>query len=74
MEPTIFHDPFGEPGIHCPQCGAELRHRYGLAGGGMGAYTYCTNDACDYFVKQREDIYQDGDGRDSVNIPGDFEE
>lgn len=24
---------------------------YGLAGGGIGPYIYCTNVKCDYFVK-----------------------
>ena len=25
-----------------------------LAGGGIGVYTYCTNDACDYFDKTQD--------------------
>jgi hypothetical protein len=38
----------------CPKCGADLAHGYGLAGGGMGPYTYCENDSCDYFVKAQD--------------------
>lgn len=35
----------------CPKCGAELEMGYGLAGGGMGPYVFCSNEDCDYFVK-----------------------
>jgi len=27
---------------HCPTCGGELEQGFGLAGGGFGVYTYCT--------------------------------
>ena len=40
-----FYDDLSE---RCPQCGGNLQHGYGLAGGGIGAYRYCSNDACDY--------------------------
>jgi len=39
-------------GDTCPACGNKtLHHGYGLAGGGMGAYTYCTTDGCGEFDK-----------------------
>jgi hypothetical protein len=30
----------GEP--KCPDCGGDIDMGYGLAGGGIGAYEYCT--------------------------------
>lgn len=38
----------------CPKCGGELYHGYGLAGGGIGAYTTCLNDKCDHFEKTQD--------------------
>jgi hypothetical protein len=39
----------------CPKCGQEtLGLGYGLAGGGMGAYTYCVNDDCAFFDKTQD--------------------
>ena len=36
----------------CPHCGTELEAGYGLAGGGMGVYTFCPNETCGkYFDK-----------------------
>ena len=36
----------------CPKCGNEtLEMGYGLAGGGIGVYSYCNTDGCDYFDK-----------------------
>lgn len=35
----------------CPKCGSNTEMGYGLAGGGVGPYVYCTNEACDYFEK-----------------------
>ena len=36
----------------CPKCGNEsIESGYGLAGGGIGVYHYCTTDGCDYFDK-----------------------
>lgn len=36
----------------CPKCGnGELQSGYGLMGGGIGAYTYCGNDDCEWFYK-----------------------
>lgn len=36
----------------CPKCGNEsVEFGYGLAGGGIGVYSYCTTDGCDYFDK-----------------------
>lgn len=34
------------------ECGAETEMGYGLAGGGIGPYVYCTQ--CDYFVKSQD--------------------
>lgn len=39
------------PGQKCPKCGAETEMGYGLAGGGIGVYEYCTNSKCDHFDK-----------------------
>ena len=39
----------------CPKCGNEtLGFGYGLAGGGIGSYTYCTTESCDYFDKTQD--------------------
>ena len=35
----------------CPKCNSELEMGYGLAGGGIGPYVYCSNEQCDYFEK-----------------------
>jgi hypothetical protein len=35
----------------CPKCGAQLEQGYGLAGGGIGPYEYCSSEQCDYFLK-----------------------
>src|SRR5882672_2540213 len=35
----------------CPKCGAELEMGYGLAGGGMGPYMYCSNERCNFLQK-----------------------
>lgn len=36
----------------CPKCKNEtLEFGYGLAGGGIGVYTFCTTEGCDYFDK-----------------------
>lgn len=39
----------------CPKCSAELCEGYGLAGGGIGTYFYCRNDACDFFDKTQDE-------------------
>lgn len=36
----------------CQLCGNKLGSGYGLAGGGMGSYTFCT--ACNFFEKQQD--------------------
>lgn len=38
----------------CPTCGGELYSGYGLAGGGIGVYTSCLNDDCDYLDKTQD--------------------
>jgi hypothetical protein len=43
-----------EAGSRCPKCRDAIEDGYGLAGGGFGAYQYCLNEACDWFVKDRE--------------------
>ena len=43
----------GEPEA-CPKCGEPLICGYGLMGGGMGPYTLCENDECDYFHKTQD--------------------
>ena len=36
----------------CPKCGKfSVENGYGLAGGGIGPYFYCTEEGCDYFEK-----------------------
>jgi hypothetical protein len=37
----------------CPDCGGELYHGFGLAGGGYGAYETCE---CGYFFKIPEEV------------------
>ena len=32
--------PGGCPDV-CPDCGTEAEHGFGMAGGGMGVYTFC---------------------------------
>jgi hypothetical protein len=53
VELRMCHDlPSGE---ECPACGNHtLYHGYGLAGGGMGPYTYCTTDGCGEFDKMQD--------------------
>jgi hypothetical protein len=38
----------------CPKCGSEVEQGYGLAFGGIGAYSYCTNEECDWFDKVQD--------------------
>ncbi len=39
----------------CPKCGNEtLGFGYGLAGGGIGPYSYCEAEGCDYFDKSQD--------------------
>lgn len=36
----------------CPVCGAPTESGYGFAfGGGLGTYTFCTDETCDWYVK-----------------------
>ena len=37
----------------CPKCNSPLESGYGLAGGGIGPYFYCSSDGCDYFEKHQ---------------------
>lgn len=39
----------------CPRCGTHVTHGYGLMGGGIGAYVFCCDDSCDYFVKTQDE-------------------
>lgn len=47
VETKIVYNP-------CPKCGSELEMGFGLAGGGYGAYEYCTNEKCNQFTKWQE--------------------
>ena len=39
----------------CPKkCGGGIEYGYGLAGGGMGVYQYCSNEECDYWHKTQD--------------------
>jgi hypothetical protein len=35
----------------CPKCGSKTEMGYGLAGGGIGPYVFCTREGCDHFEK-----------------------
>jgi hypothetical protein len=50
---TDFDLPVVDPGPAdpCPKCGGELHFGYGLAGGGIGTYTSCLEEGCDFFEK-----------------------
>jgi len=39
----------------CPECGAPAESGYGLMGGGVGVYAFCTDDACDWFWKCQDE-------------------
>lgn len=41
------------PAEKCPTCGAKTICGYGLAGGGMGAYTVCSE--CDWMGKEQDE-------------------
>lgn len=39
----------------CPECGGRtLQHGYGLMGGGMGAYVFCTRKGCRFLHVDKE--------------------
>ncbi len=42
-----------QEGDTCPKCGGELDMGYGMAGGGMGVYEYCTE--CGAIASKTED-------------------
>ncbi len=47
----------GEPPTEdnrCPKCGGEVQDGYGLAFGGMGVYSFCIGDNCDWFWKLQD--------------------
>lgn len=48
-EPAAWH----VPGV-CPRCGSETMIGYGFAGGGIGGYECCSDDACDWMVKSQD--------------------
>lgn len=39
----------------CPKCGATTISGYGLAGGGIGAYSMCSRDGCDWMGKVQDE-------------------
>lgn len=56
----VRHDSVGPapaPGTFdpCPKCGSPLVVGFGLAGGGFGAYSYCSKEGCDHFDKTQDD-------------------
>ncbi len=46
----------------CPRCGNEdLDTGYGMAYGGMGMYTYCSMNDCEWFFKVMDpEMYPEG--------------
>lgn len=44
---------------NCPKCGAENEHGYGLMGGGMGEYVFCSVEWCDFFQKVQDPSLRD---------------
>lgn len=40
----------------CPKCRRDLMGGYGLMGGGVGRYEFCTADDCDWMQKWPEAI------------------
>lgn len=38
-------------GDNCPRCSSPVNTGFGLAGGGFGAYVYCSSEKCNYFEK-----------------------
>lgn len=54
---AIFPSPPSTPEERgqCPHCLGRLEMGYGLAGGGIGPYTFCASEACGkYFVKYQD--------------------
>lgn len=39
----------------CPSCGQHCSHGYGLAYGGIGAYTACNDANCGWFFKMQDE-------------------
>jgi hypothetical protein len=52
-EHEVFDD-LADQSAPCPKCGQSLYQGYGLAGGGMGSYSYCMTEGCDYFDKTQD--------------------
>lgn len=49
----------------CPECGAKsLYTGFGLAGGGVGSYRFCTG--CDFFAKNHVCSYCEGPKENNV--------
>jgi hypothetical protein len=38
----------------CPKCNSHTHSGYGLLGGGIGTYTHCLEETCDYFEKTQD--------------------
>jgi hypothetical protein len=51
----------------CPLCGGQTTFGYGLMGGGMGPYVFCTEGDCDYFEKSQDT--DDTDEHDTEPAP-----
>ena len=38
----------------CPVCGEEIEEGYGLCGGGIGTYWFCSENMDHYFTKKED--------------------
>lgn len=55
----------------CPKCQAgHVKQGYGMAGGGMGFYEYCDNEACDYFDKTQDVAYDEPESPSDPSVEG----
>lgn len=42
---------YREEELWCPRCGARAKVGYGLMGGGIGGYEFCSRETCPWFHK-----------------------
>ena len=59
VQPVTTNPPTNCPtcgGPACPSCGAHTFSGYGFAGGGgLGTYTFCSSEGCDWSIKVHDD-------------------